>query len=223
MEQDRRITSSTHHDEPEPALTAHQRLQRRIALLNAPLQVNALTSSEDNFLSSLTAAERNYAETVMDHIDLHVHSMIDDDGLREELDNADYDAVHYDHIQDDRRRHYIERRAIVYGREAHFIENVAAQLAFRDALTVLVKKFKRHAKLHETDWFSASTTGFKYMCFSELRAGQTKTLTLAQARKITFSVARKCKFHSSKQLWRYVKTDHAMVELAQWRAMYPND
>jgi hypothetical protein len=216
MEQDSFVSSSSADTIEEVEPTALQRLQHFIAMQNAPRQVHSVTSSETEFLDSLSRAEGAFIYELGAAWESFTRRDISRWTMRNRLIEAGMDASVAG--VDPHRQHQIIVRARCYASEAFRCQKLTAQRTFRQELSALVKKFKRRKPLHryyQMGTFTKYIKDFKEACHSSFRRGLGGMMELRQARNITYHVARKLKFHSGVQLWRYVKVDVVVEMLNQ--------
>ena len=167
--------------------------------------MNSISSSDDEFHKSLSPAELNYVYEMATAWSAYAHGQIAVGEYNRRCEVAAGDAVASGVTHE--RKCAIRIRAKFFSDEAHELENISAQVAFRSELYDVVKRFKKgHGHTFHRH-------GFKHACHMAYWSAKRQLLTDAQARDITFSIARSLKVHSGEQLWRYVKTNHALENL----------
>ena len=205
MQQSDVVSSSSEFYNADEQLTAFDRLRQVLALRVAPQQANSVSCSDDEFFKSLSRAELNYVHDMASAWSAYAHRQVGVGEFNRRCQAADGNAA--ESLIPHERKCAIKVRAKFFSDEALELENINAQLAFRSELRDAVKRFK---KGHGLTFHRSS---FKNACHMAYWVAKRKPLTDRQAREITISVARSLKVHSAEQLWRYVKTHHALEAL----------
>jgi len=216
MEQSDYVSSTQGDVGNQIELTPLQRLQRFVALHGAPRQVHTISSSETEFRASLSVAEDRFVkemDTIRFGLERGGIGKTTADAL---MRNISFDAMEAGVSLE--RRCVINTRAEFYNRETIKHRKLVARRKFAIKLSTLVKKFKGRKELGR-NYPIGSAAGyiadFKFLCFLLYKTALYGFVKPLQARRITYSVARKFRTHSGKQLWRLVKADRTAMLYAR--------
>jgi hypothetical protein len=212
VEQDCFVTSSDHlimHP------SAFQRLSDHLHVRQQPAQRRDITSSEEEYVFSLSNAERTFYRDLTSLWWARAHRDIDAEEFQDEMRNIEESATEIAM----ERQQLIKEAANWRIHDRIKQVNAAARLQFYVGISKIVREAKKH---HESQLQSESrilTTAIQIKLYAQFYAARQETVTMKQARKTVVAVARKFHLHSAEQLWRSTKTDRS----AQiWQQMQHN-